>query len=593
MAVPTKPKKKYMYVEDFVDPKTGQPYEGAEGPIQCSTLCFGVYEGHQIAKIEWKLVKNRIEKLEDAEVDEEGNAVDPEGSDINFTWEAHMGEKGGFIQSYANLAQEGDCWVYAGAHACQYSFVSGDASIKSGAEIGGVARVTDNAVVTGIGVGVGGHGYVYGDALVEGVHRMAVDGHARVGGRVSETSRVYGGAEVFNGGVVEGLAEVYGFAQVQEGGHILDEATAKGCAIVYGEVKDSAVVAGSSYIESGARINDTSIVTDGAMVGYDVEVEKESVVAGQSSVSYPCRLSGAVVGGNSKAYGRVKESVVYGNVRVGISPNAANDADSTLQGRCTVVGNCDVQGKVRESSLAGNVSIDQGEIEESTILDNATVGGILSSEVNIIQDSHIEGNASCGYVDSSNIYGGGMYEYVESSIIGDETALDGSIVFYAESADIRGNSLLVGCTSEAQVRDGCVVASSAYLVGGLLKDNARIVDSYEGIGKGNGVVTTSSGANVQGNSVLANFSHGTSTQQVVLADIDEDWYVLTDLYYNQVNEYLERQRAEAEDRLSEWLAEKQREKAEKIAKEREFNERMRQKVDKIKSRIKAIQNRKG
>ena len=57
--------RKYKFVEQFVDPKTGQPYEGVNSPKTCTTKHFGSFEGHQIAKIEWskKTVKRKKEPL--------------------------------------------------------------------------------------------------------------------------------------------------------------------------------------------------------------------------------------------------------------------------------------------------------------------------------------------------------------------------------------------------------------------------------------------------------------------------------------------------------------------------------------------------
>lgn len=69
------------------------------------------------------------------------------------------GDLGGFVEKYANLSQNGNCWVFDNAE------VWGDAKVWGNAEVRGNAEVYDNAKVYG-DAGVGGSAQVGGDAKV-------------------------------------------------------------------------------------------------------------------------------------------------------------------------------------------------------------------------------------------------------------------------------------------------------------------------------------------------------------------------------------------------------------------------------------------
>ena len=103
------------------------------------------------------------------------------------------GDKGGWIESEANLSQYSGAWVYDNAK------VYGDA------EVYGDARVYGDAKVYG-GAEVYGDAKVYGDAEVYG--GAWVCGNAKVYGN----AKVCGNAEVYGGAWVCGDARVYGNA---------------------------------------------------------------------------------------------------------------------------------------------------------------------------------------------------------------------------------------------------------------------------------------------------------------------------------------------------------------------------------------------
>lgn len=90
------------------------------------------------------------------------------------------GDLGGWIESEANLSQEGDAWVFDNATVFGNAFVSGDALVfgnalvYGGAMVYGDARVSGDARVCGDAM-VCGHARVFGDALVSGKARVYGD----------------------------------------------------------------------------------------------------------------------------------------------------------------------------------------------------------------------------------------------------------------------------------------------------------------------------------------------------------------------------------------------------------------------------------
>lgn len=120
------------------------------------------------------------------------------------------GDKGGFVQSYHNLSQEGDCWIH------------GEAKVFDKAKVYVQAQVFGRAEVCG-------YASVFGDAFVYG--RAKVSGWAKVFGK----AQVFGDAKVYGNAFVHGDAEVY------------DKAEVCGVAAVYG----NAFVKGDAIIETG------------------------------------------------------------------------------------------------------------------------------------------------------------------------------------------------------------------------------------------------------------------------------------------------------------------------------------------------------
>ena len=129
------------------------------------------------------------------------------------------GDKGGFVQSYHNLSQEGDCWIYGEAK------VFGNAGVYGKAQVYGDAKVYGNAFVKG-DAEVYGRAEVFGNAFVFG--RAKIYGWAKVFGK----AQVYGDAKVFGNAFVHGDAEVHGDAKVFGVAGVYGNALVKGDAII-------------------------------------------------------------------------------------------------------------------------------------------------------------------------------------------------------------------------------------------------------------------------------------------------------------------------------------------------------------------------
>ena len=77
------------------------------------------------------------------------------------------GDIGGYVESEYNLSQEGDCWIYNNATACENSIVSGNSEIKDHAIVCVHAEIKDHAVVCGNSV-VKDCAVVCGNSIVSG-----------------------------------------------------------------------------------------------------------------------------------------------------------------------------------------------------------------------------------------------------------------------------------------------------------------------------------------------------------------------------------------------------------------------------------------
>ena len=111
------------------------------------------------------------------------------------------GDKGGWVEGYHNLSQEGNCWVY------------NEAKVIDNARVYENAVILDNAYISSYAQ-IYGHAMIYGDA--EACGKVSVFDKANVYDKaiVSGDAKIYGESEVFNNTCVYDNAEICGVAQV-------------------------------------------------------------------------------------------------------------------------------------------------------------------------------------------------------------------------------------------------------------------------------------------------------------------------------------------------------------------------------------------
>lgn len=127
------------------------------------------------------------------------------------------GDLGGYVQNEDNLSQEGICWIFDDAIACESSFVDQQATVSGTAVIRGSALVSGRAMIR---------------------QNAVVDDHAIVmDGFVKAQAHVAGNAAITASSVTGAWPHIEGFASV------------------YGDVCGAVFVKGTAVILPGVAIN--------------------------------------------------------------------------------------------------------------------------------------------------------------------------------------------------------------------------------------------------------------------------------------------------------------------------------------------------
>lgn len=127
------------------------------------------------------------------------------------------GDLGGYVQNEDNLSQEGTCWIFDDAIACESSFVDQQATVSGIAVIRGSALVSGRAMIR---------------------QNAVVDDHAIVmDGFVKAQAHVAGNAAITASSVTGAWPHIEGFASV------------------YGDVCGAVFVKGTAVILPGVAIN--------------------------------------------------------------------------------------------------------------------------------------------------------------------------------------------------------------------------------------------------------------------------------------------------------------------------------------------------
>lgn len=375
---------KFKFVEMFINPETGAPYEDTGSPKLVDTKFFGTKELHQIARIIYE--KRKVVEKE-VKIGKGGKVVESKEKE-SFILVEKMGEKGGWIEKSGNLSQGGDSWVGEGGIVCDNGFVGGDVYLKSGV-VGENAKVVDKAQINGI-TGIGGNAYVCGEArvdsgrnqVVEKKPQLTVSGTAHVEGRIKGDAIVNGNAYIGPDAKIEGQAVVTGNAQVF--GKVSGKSWVGDAAVVYGSVSGKATVGYEAVILEDGKVSGETTVESGVIGG---EVSGKAVISyGQVFLNNGSKMTGeSTAAGNAFIMGTVEG-------KVSIDNNGSVLKDGKVTGG-TVGGNGAVYGSVESGSVDGNGLL-AGKIsgKKSALSEGARIG----------KGGSLQGGACAG---SSNLAG--------------------------------------------------------------------------------------------------------------------------------------------------------------------------------------------
>ena len=154
------------------------------------------------------------------------------------------GDKGGWIQYYDNLSQEGDCWVYDNSKVLHSSRVYENAQLRKNTIVYNSADIFGDVFIEG-NVSISGASKVFGEAKIYDDVRL------------EDFAKVYGYAILYGNAKIRDYAEVFGNTLIH------GNATIIGCAFIY----DKADVFGNAIIKDDARIYGK------AMIGGEIKIE--------------------------------------------------------------------------------------------------------------------------------------------------------------------------------------------------------------------------------------------------------------------------------------------------------------------------------
>lgn len=235
------------------------------------------------------------------------------------------GDKGGFVESEANLSHEGNCWIYDDAVAAANSRVYEDAKLHDNAVIDDFAKISGKAqAFEGVRIvesaEVSGEAKLYNGCWVGGFSK--VSDNAELCGKcaVLEYAKVSGHAKISENAKVSGEAEVTDNAQISGNAEVTGRARASG----------NARVKSNSYVTHEAEIYGDAFLTDHAYVTDKSRVGGESQIKGRASIRDYAEISGDVVvldSSSIKGSAKVSGGYVRGGATIAGDGNIESDAD--------------------------------------------------------------------------------------------------------------------------------------------------------------------------------------------------------------------------------------------------------------------------
>ena len=416
-------RKKFKFVEMFINPATGAPFEKTGSPKVVKPKLFPPFVGHQIAKI---IYEEKVITDVQYTVGKDGKVTKGDEIKRKILVEK-MGEKGGWIEQTSNLSQDGKCWVEINGIVCGNGFVCDDVILSSG-EVGENAKVGGKAKIGG-SVGIGGNAYVYGKAQIFGNARIAVSGTARVEGKVAGSAVVDGSAYVGEKATISGKARVTGNSKVISG-TVDGNAVVEDCATVYGTVRGDAKVSYEAIILKTGSVEGKAVVESGIV---------EGKVKGNVQINY----GQAFIGDGGSVEGATKLS---GNVFVkcGVKNGAEmSENASAMEGGSVTGGKIGANGSVKGKSEKCNVG------GATVIVGNARGGSTFADGCRVGEGGKAE---SGSYSGSANVGGSSKSPMSGNSVLvsgsESEMELSGNMVFL-EKGDNKPEGVAVVCEVEA------------------------------------------------------------------------------------------------------------------------------------------------
>ena len=108
------------------------------------------------------------------------------------------GDLGGFVTSYHNLSQKGNCWIYNCASIIRNAHVSEDAQIRDRVVVSGCARIFGNAKISE-------NAKIYRNAEISGNSRVCGDARVKDYANISGCVIISGNAKIKNQTLIKGV----------------------------------------------------------------------------------------------------------------------------------------------------------------------------------------------------------------------------------------------------------------------------------------------------------------------------------------------------------------------------------------------------
>ncbi len=177
------------------------------------------------------------------------------------------GNLGGFVESYNNLFEEGNCWIYNDAK------VFGNAGVHDNARICGNAEIFNNAIV-------------FDNALI--CDNAKIFNDARIGGNavILGDVRIYNCAKVYDDALIRDNVKIFGSAEVYNNAKICDYAMICDNAKIfdYARIGGTAQIYGNAEIYNNARVYDNAMICDNVKVFGSAEVFKNARICDDAKI---------------------------------------------------------------------------------------------------------------------------------------------------------------------------------------------------------------------------------------------------------------------------------------------------------------------